>query len=80
MPRCPTCGSERTDIPPEPPVGTIVRDRDGALHRRYDEGWGWPYGGCYPMGKWIPIWERRGPLVFVTSDIERLPEEEDKTW
>lgn len=65
---CPNCGYhlEQSYAPPEPPVGTWVKDRFGASHmRRIDalgnDGWGEP--GFYSFGKWQAMWEGRGPLV-----------------
>lgn len=47
--------------PPEPPVGTWVRDRHGGLSMRQEGGWGEP--GIMPFGKWEAMWEARGPYV-----------------
>jgi hypothetical protein len=60
---CPNCGFHREPVPcpPEPPVGTWVRDRFGAVHQRQAEGWGDP--GSQPFGHWAPMWEARGPLA-----------------
>lgn len=57
-----------TATPPEPPVRTLVRDRHGAVHRRYPDGWGprWGNDMCH-FGVWAAMWEARGPLVEVTE-------------
>ena len=56
-----------TTTPAEPPVGTLVRDRHGAIHRRYADGWGEEFDRTYHLGVWAAIWEARGPLVEVTK-------------
>lgn len=61
---CPRCGY--SEPPPEPPLGTWVRDRHGGVaQRRIDEdgrdGWGQP--GTLSGGVWARFWEARGPLV-----------------
>lgn len=56
-----------TTAPAEPPVGTLVRDRHGAIHRRYADGWGEEFDYTYHLGVWAAIWEARGPLVEVTK-------------
>lgn len=48
-------------VPPEPPVGTWMRDKYGALSLRQGDGWGLP--GFWPFGKWEAMWEARGPYV-----------------
>lgn len=65
---CPNCGHTfaiggrpPTPIPPEPPIGTWVKDRFGGVSLRYKEGWGEP--GFWPVGIWEAMWEARGPLV-----------------
>lgn len=63
---CPTCG-QRTEnapgaCPPEPPVGTWVRDRFGSLSVR-QKGGGWGAPGIMPFGVWEAMWAARGPLV-----------------
>lgn len=64
---CPTCGRDREDdyvhVPPEPPVGTWVKDRHGGTHYRTDGGWAAAPSGFLPGGKWIAMWKARGPLV-----------------
>lgn len=66
--RCSTCGQEvpAAAVPPEPPLGTWVRDRfGGTAQRRIDsdgrDGWGGP--GLYSCAKWEAMWAARGPLV-----------------
>lgn len=56
-----------TPIPAEPPVDTMVRDRHGAIHRRYADGWGEEFDRSHHLGVWTAIWEARGPLVEVTK-------------
>jgi hypothetical protein len=60
MTACPTCGGFIV-VPPEPPVGTWVKDRHGTVSQRYEDGWGEP--GFYHFGKWEAMWVGRGPLV-----------------
>jgi hypothetical protein len=48
-------------VPPEPPVGTWVRDRHGGTSQRQREGWAAP--GIVPLGRWPDMWKARGPLV-----------------
>ncbi len=61
---CPHCGNYVAYIPhpPEPPVGTWVRDRHGAVSMRH-EGGGWAPPGFMTFGKWEAMWAARGPLV-----------------
>jgi hypothetical protein len=60
---CPRCGSHVT-IPPEPPVGTWVKDRHGATHYRTENGrWAAAPTGFLAGGIWSAMWEARGPLV-----------------
>lgn len=68
MNKCPKCGYSEAppEAPPEPPLGTWVRDRFGGIsQRRIDsdgqDGWGLP--GFYSGGKWEMFWNARGPLV-----------------
>jgi hypothetical protein len=56
---CPNC--DLTPAPPEPPIGTWVRDRWGGVTKRHDDGWGTP-GSLY-LGRWEEMWNARGPLV-----------------
>lgn len=58
---CPNCGQRVSIPPPEPPVGTWMRDKHGGLSLRYAEGWGLP--GFMPFGKWEAMWASRGPYV-----------------
>lgn len=59
---CPTCGQVMGGmVPPEPPVGTWVRDRFGGSTQRQSAGWGQP--GMMPFGKWEAMRSHRGPLV-----------------
>lgn len=47
--------------PPEPGVGTWMRDRYGATTMRQESGWGQP--GVMPLGRWTVMWATRGPYV-----------------
>jgi len=59
---CPECEYTAEVPPPEPPVGTWVRDRRGAAtQRQHGGGWGPP--GFYPAAEWNAMWNARGPLV-----------------
>jgi hypothetical protein len=58
---CPNCGHRFTPVPPEPPVGTWMRDKFGGVTQRQTDGWGQP--GMMPFGKWEAMWEARGPYV-----------------
>jgi hypothetical protein len=60
-----TCAYHRETppCPPEPPVGTWVKDRFGATHYRKADGWAAAPTGFYALGKWQPMWGARGPLV-----------------
>jgi hypothetical protein len=62
--RCPTCGTPKGQmpVPPEPPVGTWVRDRFGGTSF-HQQGGGWGDPGTMPFGKWEAMWLARGPLV-----------------
>ena len=60
MKRCDVC-NHLLVTPEEPPVGTWMRDRHGALTYRQPDGWGLP--GFYPGGKWEAMWHARGPYV-----------------
>lgn len=61
---CPTCNRpwREDDVPPEPPVGTWVKDRYGATTMHH-EGGGWAPRGFMPFGKWDAMWRARGPLL-----------------
>jgi hypothetical protein len=63
---CPTCGAERSQAaPPEPPIGTWVKDRHGAVSLRHTVGdvTGWAPRGAMPYARWEAMWEARGPLT-----------------
>jgi hypothetical protein len=49
-------------VPPEPPVGTWVKDRNGSASMHHNGG-GWAEPGFMPFGKWEAMWHARGPLV-----------------
>lgn len=57
---CPKCGY--TSPPPEPPVGTWVKDKYGATHEHAKDGWR-AGPGFMAAGKWEAMWNARGPLV-----------------
>ncbi|HVQ18918.1 MAG TPA: hypothetical protein VMT27_07770 [Actinomycetes bacterium] len=65
--RCPQCGDEVNHscpgvCPPEPPIGTWVKDRHGGTSHRGENGsWGSP--GMYYLANWERMWQARGPLV-----------------
>lgn len=63
MSSCPTCGRAGYPgpTPPEPPVGTWVRDRFGGLSK-HQKGGGWGEPGFEPFGVWSAMWQTRGPL------------------
>lgn len=64
MNTCPNCGYTNGVIPPEPPVGTWVKDRHGGTHYRVDNGrWAAAPTGFYAGGVWADMWTARGPLV-----------------
>jgi hypothetical protein len=54
-------------VPPEPPVGTWMKDKYGGVTRRQHGnsalGGGWGLPGMMPFGKWEAMWEARGPYV-----------------
>lgn len=61
---CPHCGAHIAHncpgaVPPEPPIGTWMRDRHGGLTVRQKDGWAPP--GFLPCGKWSAMWAARGP-------------------
>jgi hypothetical protein len=62
---CPNCGHEL--VPPEPPLGSWVRDRHGAVVTRHidqdgNDGWS-PGPGFLALAKWRSMWRARGPLT-----------------
>jgi hypothetical protein len=79
--RCPNCGYASVDlaaIPPEPPIGTWVKDRHGAVSQRHKDAEGrvgWSPPGCYAFGKWEAKWAARGPLTVCGPWGAALPEE-----
>jgi hypothetical protein len=67
---CPTCGQPvpLAQAPPEPPLGTWVRDAKGGVSVRIidadgNDGWAAAPTGFYAFAKWPSMWEARGPLV-----------------
>ena len=66
MTACGYCGHDPAgtagSCPPEPPVGTWVKDRHGGSTMRH-RGGGWAPMGCEPYGVWNQMWAARGPLV-----------------
>lgn len=68
MPICPNCGHDWVGpVPPEPGLGTWVRDRFGAAmyhHIDSDGNNGWAPGPSYmALANWKAMWEARGPLI-----------------
>lgn len=61
---CPACRRpwREDDVPPEPPVGTWIKDRHGGTTMR-QAGGGWGPPGFYPFANWNAMWKARGPLV-----------------
>jgi hypothetical protein len=60
--KCPSCGRDYwTPVPPEPPVGTWMRDRFGGITYHQPAGWG--EAGVLPLGQWDAMWAARGPYV-----------------
>lgn len=64
MQTCPTCGNPQYPgpTPPEPRIGTYIRDRFGGVALRHKNG-NWAPSGCMPLALWDPMWAARGPLV-----------------
>lgn len=60
---CDKCGQHvlAEHVPPEPPVGTWMKDRYGAV--TYHQTGGWAQPGFMPLGVWPKMWEARGPYV-----------------
>ena len=83
MSTCPCCGNTRAvAAPEEPPIGTWVKDRHGAVSKRVTtnaggfmgEITGWSQPGCMPFGQWEAMWEARGPLTVCGpwgADLDR---------
>ena len=67
MSRCSGCGQPVPAIPgpcpPEPPVGTWVRNRQGRASVRVNEGWAPAEFGFFGAGSWEAMWAAHGPLV-----------------
>jgi hypothetical protein len=79
--RCP-CHSG--PVPPEPPLGTWMRDRHGGTCVRFidtDGNDGWGQGpGFYACGKWEAMWHARGPYVECgPHGVDHLEAEQDKS-
>jgi len=66
---CPSCGHrfEAVQVPPEPPVGTWIKDRHGGVTYRQHDGsngeGGWAPPGFMPFASWAAMWAAHGPLV-----------------
>ena len=60
----------------EPPVGTWVKDRHGASHRRGASG-GWGEPGFMDTGRWLDMWDARGPMVECGPWGRELPSPEE---
>lgn len=60
---CQTCSCDKPEfVPPEPPIGSWVKDKYGIAHyHQSDEGWGDP--GFYATGRWAAMWAARGPMT-----------------
>lgn len=72
MPACWNCGVEVGTPPPEPPRGTWIRDKYGALSVRIidsdkRDGWAPAEHGFYATGRWDAMWRARGPLEIVND-------------
>lgn len=76
---CPRCGHDlpATPIPVEPPIGTWVKDRHGAVSKHFTVGTvaGWSQPGCMPFGQWEAMWTSRGPLTVCGPWGAELTEE-----
>lgn len=55
------------EVPPEPPIGTYVRDRFGGVTKRHRNGL-WAPPGCAPTARWDAMWAARGPLELCGRD------------
>lgn len=65
---CDNCGHPTGPVPPEPPVGTWVKDRRGGTSVRVvssdgRDGWAPAPTGFYPAANWESMWKALGPLV-----------------
>lgn len=65
---CHGCGEEVAHfcpgpVPPEPPVGTWVKDRHGNASVRNADGWAPAPHGFFGTGRWDAMWRHKGPLV-----------------
>lgn len=65
---CPTCGDMLAHecpgpVPPEPPIGTWVKDRHGSTSVRIADGWAPSEYGFFGTGLWSAMWRSRGPLI-----------------
>lgn len=65
--------------PPEPPVGTWVRDRFGSTHQ-HGLGGGWGTPGFFYTGKWEAMWEARGPLEVCGPWGASLTDSNPELW
>ena len=75
---CPVCKQKTLFVPPEPPLGTWVKDRFGCTAvRMFDcdgrEGWSQP--GFYALASWPSFWKARGPLKECGPWGDRVVEE-----
>jgi hypothetical protein len=79
---CPCCGHLHPATPwapPEPPIGTWVKDKQDAAHVRIKDvdgrvGWASSVGSTYAFGKWEAMWEARGPLTVCGPYGADLPD------
>lgn len=73
---CGHVGQVEAVAPPQPPVGTWVKDRfGGTSFHAVQDGWGAP--GLMPFGKWEAMWHARGPLIVCGPWGRPLEEEEE---
>ena len=66
--KCPSCKGDvghvcPGPVPPEPPVGTWMKDRYGAASIRNPDGWAPAATGFFGTGRWEGMWQARGPYV-----------------
>jgi hypothetical protein len=81
MSRCPACHAALPShscpgsVPPEPPIGTWMKDRYGGASVRNADGWAPATFGFYGTGKWESMWAHRGPYVPCGPYGRELPED-----
>lgn len=65
--------------PPEPPIGTWVKDKYGGTTKRHPGG-GWGPPAFFPAARWAPMWAARGPLTICGpwgAPLEEVAPEEE---